>query len=239
MKLKIIDLYNGGPNKQTRIEPSPLKRDWMDASEGNAYRCLPLNIANQHGWAVYPNTEIVALWNGGDRLEDLYIHPENTQIACSVFMRGILTFHMDFLVRTPENYSLYISGAPNHFIEHARPMTGIFESDWAPYSFTMNWQLEKSKTVVFTKDDPICFFFPIQRSSYLEEFELVTENFTDQEESYIEQYRNFEKSRDEFFTKKSKGEVERDAWQKNYFRGLYPDGTKCPFANHKTKINIK
>lgn len=33
------------------IIPAPTQRTWMDATDDRfAYRCLPLNIANQHGW---------------------------------------------------------------------------------------------------------------------------------------------------------------------------------------------
>ena len=211
----------------------------MDKTEGNAYRCLPLNMANQHGWAVYPTDDVLAYWNGGNTLNDIYLCPEDTQIASSVFMHGILTFHLDFLVRTPENYSLYISGAPNHFIKGARPMTGFFESNWAQYSFTMNWQLEPNTRVIFRKTDPICFFFPIQRSTYLEDFELVEESLDSQEKDYIDRFRYFEESRDSFIDKKYRNEVGRDDWQKYYFRGHFPDGSKCPYSNHQTKVKLK
>ena len=33
------------------IRPAPVERDWMDATDQRyAYRCLPLSIANAHGW---------------------------------------------------------------------------------------------------------------------------------------------------------------------------------------------
>ena len=36
-----------------RVRPASAQRDWMDAAP-NAfpYRCLPLNIANGHGWDI-------------------------------------------------------------------------------------------------------------------------------------------------------------------------------------------
>jgi hypothetical protein len=35
------------------LRPGRVARDWMDESrERFAYRCLPLNIANAHGWEV-------------------------------------------------------------------------------------------------------------------------------------------------------------------------------------------
>ena len=35
------------------IRPAEPRRDWMDETpEAFAYRCLPLNIANAHGWEI-------------------------------------------------------------------------------------------------------------------------------------------------------------------------------------------
>jgi Family of unknown function (DUF6065) len=36
------------------IRPAPIEREWMDnTGERFAYRCLPLNIANAHGWEIF------------------------------------------------------------------------------------------------------------------------------------------------------------------------------------------
>src|SRR3954454_16507116 len=49
MKLK---LYALRPDPLP-VRPAPLTRAWMDAVPDNhAYRCLPLNIANSHGWEL-------------------------------------------------------------------------------------------------------------------------------------------------------------------------------------------
>jgi hypothetical protein len=48
------------------IRPSPATRDWMDAlPEGFGYRCLPLNIANMHGWEIACPRGFRARWDGG------------------------------------------------------------------------------------------------------------------------------------------------------------------------------
>ncbi len=48
----ILDCYL--PEGQTiSIRPAPQTRAWMDATPDQyAYRCLPLNIANSHGWEL-------------------------------------------------------------------------------------------------------------------------------------------------------------------------------------------
>ena len=55
------------PGWQPLIRPAPAKRDWMDGTpESFAYRCLPLNIANAHGWELLNPCAFDACWNGGD-----------------------------------------------------------------------------------------------------------------------------------------------------------------------------
>ena len=47
------------------IRPAPATRAWMDATpESFAYRCLPLNIANAHGWEILSPCGFEAVWNG-------------------------------------------------------------------------------------------------------------------------------------------------------------------------------
>jgi hypothetical protein len=49
------------------IVPADVQRDWMNrTNERFAYRCLPLNIANQHGWFLLNTHKIRCVWNGRD-----------------------------------------------------------------------------------------------------------------------------------------------------------------------------
>jgi hypothetical protein len=54
------------------IRPAPLTRPWMDRiADNHAYRCLPLNIANSHGWEVLSPCTFSATWSGGIHARDL------------------------------------------------------------------------------------------------------------------------------------------------------------------------
>ncbi|MEY4334319.1 MAG: hypothetical protein RLZZ196_3062, partial [Bacteroidota bacterium] len=136
------------------------------------------------------------------------------------------------LIKTPDQYNLYITGAPNHFIANVWPLTGIYEADWAPYSFTMNWRILRPGGVEFLPSDPICFFFPIRRND-INNFELEHKMLNENLE-LKEQYEAFHKSRSEF----NKSNRENVKWQKHYFQGKYPDNTKCP-VNHQIKLKLK
>jgi hypothetical protein len=234
MKLEIVSLWSKETlDNAINIEPSTLKRKWMDdTNDEYAYRCLPLNIANQHGWAIYPNSNIVASWSGDTSInkESVKVYENSQGLAVSHFGHGILTFSLPFLVKLDPGYSLYITGAPNHHIKGIQPCTGIFEADWAPYSFTMNWRFtHANQPVVFTPNDPICFFFPVPRN-IVNETETKFSTLNEQDDDYKKQYKQFLDARDNFNV-----EDYPDGWQKHYFQGLYPDGTKCPF-DHKTKL---
>lgn len=52
------------------IRPAPHERDWMDATDQRyAYRCLPLAIANAHGWELLCQAGFEAIWDGRDSLD--------------------------------------------------------------------------------------------------------------------------------------------------------------------------
>ncbi|MFI4960960.1 MAG: DUF6065 family protein, partial [Hyphomicrobiales bacterium] len=48
------------------IRPAPADREWMDNIDQRfAYRCLPLSIANAHGWEILCAAGFTAVWDGG------------------------------------------------------------------------------------------------------------------------------------------------------------------------------
>ena len=88
------------------IRPAPAGRPWMDDTpEAFAYRCLPLNIANAHGWEVLNPYGFEAIWNGGPGVDAITIRPDAgaapERLAVSLFGHGVMTFHIEAIVRTP------------------------------------------------------------------------------------------------------------------------------------------
>ena len=215
------------------LDKARLDRQWMERT--HAYRCLPLSIANQHGWAFYLKEDIQISWDGTNEFGGVRIHKNYGNIAKSIFGSGILTFSVYSIIRTPQNYNIYITGAPNFVKPGAHPLSGIYEADWAPYTFTMNWQLTDAYRVIeFKKDEPICFFFPVLRNT-VEDMVVVKRKMSTNPE-LLKQYNEFASSRINFINDKIKKPNYK--WQKHYFKGHYPDGSKCPF-DHQTKLKIK
>ena len=128
------------------LRPGRPERAWMDATDQRfAYRCLPLTIANSFGWELILPADVTAEWNGGAGLPDLSVTVDgaawgNGKLAASHFGHGVLTFHTGYLFRTDPGVGLLVRGAPNWAMGEIHPLEAIVETDWLPFSFTMNWQ---------------------------------------------------------------------------------------------------
>jgi hypothetical protein len=130
-----------------------------------AYRCLPLDIANTHGWELLCPARFSVTWSGEPDQHAIQLEGEGAAIASSHFGDGILTFHVGHLFRTEPEFNLWISGPVNAPKDGISALTGIVETDWSPFTFTMNWAFTRAgATVVFERDEPFCAFFPIARN---------------------------------------------------------------------------
>jgi len=140
--MKLIAYTRG---ERPRIRPAVLERDWMDASPSRyAYRCLPLNIANCHGWEILCPARTRAAWSGGQAPAELTVaSARNDQRPISLFGCGVLTFPVGCLLRTEPGINLWITGPPNRPKHGIAPLTGVVETDWSPFSFTMNWRFHR------------------------------------------------------------------------------------------------
>ncbi|WP_035484359.1 DUF6065 family protein [Geminicoccus roseus] len=222
------------------IRPAPVERDWMDGSpEGFAYRCLPLNIANAHGWEVLCPAAFEASWDGEPAAASIRVESDAPAhlLPISHFGSGVLTFHLHGLFRTEPAVQLWVSGSPNRIKDGIQPLTALIETDWAPYTFTMNWRFTRKGRVRFEKDEPFCFFFPLK----LDLVESVRPVFQpiEQDPATEAAYRAWAEARNGFNKAlQDEGSAAREAkWQKNYFQGRMPDGSR-PERSHRTRVRV-
>lgn len=226
------------------IRPAPATRAWMDATpEAFAYRCLPLNIANAHGWEILSPCGFEAVWDGGTGVGAVTIRPDAgavpERMAVSLFGQGVLTFHVEGIFRTPPGWNLWITGSPNRAKDGIAPLTGVVESDWSPYTFTMNWQFTRPHVPIrFEAFEPFCFIFPIQRA-VLEAFapKLVP---VDADPATRDRFAAWSKARDEFHERmrREPPKTPADRWQKHYYRGVDVAG-KSLVDDHQTKLRLR
>ena len=80
----------------------------------------------------------------------------------AISAHGILTFHLPCLFRTEPGAELMVQGPINRPKDGIAALPGIIETDWSPYSFTMNWMFTRPGTPVrFEKGEPYCHTFPV------------------------------------------------------------------------------
>jgi hypothetical protein len=95
------------------IRPAPIDREWMDKMDQRfAYRCLPLSIANAHGWEILCAAGFTAVWDGGRALDAVMVITDDGGMAPALghFGFGVLTFHVPCLFRTEVGFNLMVSG---------------------------------------------------------------------------------------------------------------------------------
>src|SRR5215469_14413336 len=151
-----------------RLVPAPVERAWMDNTDsGFAYRCLPLNIANAHGWLILNEAPFIAQWSGAPGVDGVTVQavtPDLRVLGASHFGSGVLTFRVTALFRTEPGYDLMVTGPFNQPKDAIQPLTGVVETDWAPFTFTMNWKFTRRSTpVAFEHGEPFCMLFPVKR----------------------------------------------------------------------------
>ena len=226
------------------IRPAPATRAWMDATpEAFAYRCLPLNIANAHGWEILNPYGFEAVWDGGSGKDAVTVRPDPgadaQRLAVSLFGQGTITFHVEGIFRTPPGWNLWITGSPNRGKDGIAPLTGVVETDWSPYTFTMNWQFTRPHFPIrFEAFEPFCFIFPVQRAA-LEDFapRLVP---WDADPETRDRFVAWSQARDQFHERMRRDppKTPADRWQKHYYRGVDVAG-KSLVDDHQAKLRLK
>ena len=232
------------PGWEPRIRAAYPKRGWMDGTpESFAYRCLPLNIANAHGWEILSPCGFEAEWNGGSAVDDVVVRTDPgtraEQAPVALFGQGVLTFHVEGLFRTPPGFNLWVGGSPNSAKDGIAALGGIIETDWSPYTFTMNWRFTRPNHVVrFDENEPFCFLFPIERR-VIEEIEpLILPIGEDPELKH--RFEQWSAARDAFQANVAVNPPASPSenWQKFYYRCVDAAGA-AGAGDHQAKLRLR
>jgi hypothetical protein len=215
-----------------------------ETQDGFAYRCIPLSIANAHGWEIRCTTGFEAVWNGGTRPEDVQIRPDDAAangVVVGNFGSGILTFQSNAVFRTSAGYDLWVSGPTNAFKDGIQALSAVVETDWSPYSFSMNWKFTRpGLSIRFEKGEPYCFIFPVERG-LIERVEPELRLITSDPE--LERQHAIASRRRKFplVLKRLQPDYEPDnrtRFQGWYARGVLPDGSERG-TTPRTRLHVK
>jgi hypothetical protein len=223
------------------IVRAPQERVWMEETRARfAYRCLPLMIANQHGWLILNSHKFKAIWQGTDEPEATTIKYAKGSTepypAVSHFGHGILTFSLPYLFRTPPGYNMIARGPTNSPKDGIHPLDGVIETDWLSATFTMNWIFTRSQyPVVFERGEPICMIYPVKRGE-VEAFDAEVQDIADNP-ALKHYYDEWSAGRRQFNDdlKVPGSEAARQGWQKEYFQGVQK-GRRV--ENHQTRLHL-
>jgi hypothetical protein len=154
------------------LTPAPVQRDWMEIDNGFAYRCLPLTMANSAGWVIGCPVSFVATWSGSPAKGTMRLDCDEPILKhmrgiTDHFGNGIVTFNLPWQFGTNRpGVGLRVSGLPNAPKFNTTPLEGFVETDWLPFTFTMNWKIQRPKIT----DDP-------QRQAAFEKWDKIRRTF--------------------------------------------------------------
>ncbi|MGE0847382.1 MAG: DUF6065 family protein [Flavobacteriaceae bacterium] len=224
------------------IRPARADREWLDAFvEKFAYGCLPMLIANQHGWEILSPVGFTAVWNGGEHRDCLAVlEDEPVNAVVSHFGGGIFSYRLPAVFVTEPGYDLVFQGPPNFPVDGATPLTGMVETDWLRTSVAMHWKMTRPGTAVrFRKGDPICHIFPVKRG----EIEAVEPRLSllsaDSEmDSYMKEWGRVRGMFNDALQQPDSPERRRK-WPGNYRRGEDVAGRRASPDDHRTKLRVR
>jgi hypothetical protein len=236
-----LECYRLSPDAPPLV-PGGARRGWMDESGDRfAYRCLPLTMANTSGWELRLPADVRIAWNGKKGKEAIAITGGDGRWPVRLFVQshfgeGVVTFITGYLFRTPPGVAVWTAGPPNEVKDGIGPLTGLVETDWLPFPFTMNWKFTRPGIVEFKKGEVFCFLTLMEHGK-LEAVRPMLAGLADNP-GLAAEYKAWSASRDRFIKALDAREPEavKEAWQRFYMRGEAPTGAKAPA--HATKRTL-
>ena len=226
------------------LVPGSGRREWMDHfAMRQPYRCLPLTMANSTGWEILCPFDITIEWDGGPMEDAIKITSETPNAYINGFVQshfraGIVTFHTGYLFRTPPGWALWCMGPHNQPKDGIYALSGLVETEWLPFPFTMNWQMTRPGKVSFKKGECFCFF-TLTEHNKLEGIVPKIRNI-DTEPELKKDFEYWQTSRGSFIEKLQSGNKEAVAqgWQRHYMKGETASGDTIT-DDHKTRRRLK
>ena len=227
------------------IVPASAGRAWMDDTTArNAYRCLPMLLANQAGWLLLNTQPLTVTWNGGPAAADLTVelHGDDGGTLLyppkSHFGYGILSWSVPYVFRTPPGYNLLVRGPANWPKDGVSPLEGLVETDWSDGFFAMSWKVTRPDVpITFERGEPICMLVPTRRGELEGFWPRLQPIESDPEMAH--RYDAWSASRWQHIQRRAQLDpsTKYRSWQSHYVRGVSRDGERS--EEHQTRLGLR
>jgi hypothetical protein len=192
------------------------------------------------GWELLAPVGFRARWDGGPLPEATAIRFEGppSPLVGSRFGDGIVTVTPGWLFRTPRRTGLWVRGPVNAPKDGASPLEGVVETDWSPYTFTLNWKLTRpGLEVAFEAGEPLGHVVPVPRGA-LARFAPRIEPIAAEKDLHA-QYLAWCASRAEAARRMAAGEAPpsiSEVWDLGYLQGKDRRGRRA--RGHETRLGL-
>lgn len=218
------------------LEPAAIGRQWMDDTVARfAYRCLPLSMANQAGWAITCPLDFEAVWDGkaiAFRADDPAEAAAWAPFVGERYGKGVVSFRLPYLFATDPGYGLLVRGPTNIAVPGAHPLDVYLDTGEAEAGFAMDWKLTApGRAVRFRKGAPICQVLPYPNAL----LEALAPRVLPLEANppLLASFQAWSASRSEFLKDPTRTDAD---WQKDYFQGKTMAGERV--HGHKTRLHL-
>lgn len=177
------------PDYDTKFFTLKPNRDWMDDSvDKQAYKCLPVTLANCLGWSFsLPEDVSFILHSSTDTVEILggskYSHVDRTN--------GTISFISGLTIQTDTPTSLLIMPVPNQFIDGVSPFTSIVNTSVLKAPIPSAWKITRyDQKITIKSGTPIAAIIPISLTGLQDVmFEITDQKLDDEYYKYVVEYR--------------------------------------------------
>lgn len=233
MKVQVLNL----PDEiQLPIRPCRIDRTWMQQHQGRTpYKCNPMTVANGYGWEIVSPSTFTFIWDGSagqSEVSGVSIRTKdiNPVLPKHHFGNGVITWSTGFVLRTEFPYAMFVTAPVNTVFHNVTPLSGIVETYWMPFTFTLNWKINAPGIpTTVNQGDVLAQFFPVQIDVF-DDMELEITSMKNAEPEFQHNFYHWTKHRRN--TLNQQGDPSG-----HYIRGEVP-GTTYQAENRYTKIRV-
>jgi hypothetical protein len=232
----------GDNSASYEVRQGKLKRDHLDNTHNShGYMCQPISTAGLHGWEFVLKNDVKFIWDGtsSPSREHVQILEGGVTINGDIFVdtgtaNATISFQLNCIIETDPDHYVWLTGAPNYFIDGVQPMDALLQSDWYHFnSIQFCWKITKAnEEITIPAGTPFMFMMNYPKNL------LETTNFSEQyaSEEDLGRVAAYGEKRDSFYKNS-----EAWKWHQMYKHGIESDDIKhldkpfrpCPAAINK------